>query len=121
MFLFKMGVAEIEVRLWQCPSFENQGAIGIHESVVGRLDVYAEPALVVVLLRVPEIHYEAPAGGSGRHLKALMSLHGVVCLPLLSVLEGVDSSVLQVQAQQGAVRQEERSHSAADAVAMTLK
>ena len=117
----KSRVTEVEVRLRPRSSFQYQGSVGIHESVVGRLDVYAEPALVVVLLRVPEVHYEAPAGGSGSHLKALMSLHGVVCLPLLSVLEGVDSSVLQVQAQQGAVRQEERSHSAADAVAMTLK
>ena len=51
---------------------------------------------------------------------SLMSLHRVISFSLLAVLESVNSPVFQVQPKQRSEGKEERSHSTAHPVAMTL-
>ena len=88
-------------------SLQYQGTVGIHEPVVGRVQVHTEPALVVIFLSVPQVNDEAVTGRSGGHLQALMSLHRVGHFPLLAVLESVNSAVFQVETQQRSEGKEE--------------
>ena len=113
-------VAEVKVWLWQRSCLQYQGTVGIHEPVVSRVQVNTEPTLVIIFLSVPQINDEAVTGRSGGHLKALVSLHWVVSFSLLSVLESVNSSVLQVETEQRSEGKEEWSHCTANSVAMTL-
>ena len=56
-------------------SLEDESTIGVHEPVVGGVHVHHQPAGVVELLSVPQVHNEGLAGGSHGHLQTLVSLH----------------------------------------------